>query len=159
MEADTCPHFYKRLGHHVANKKLAKMYCPSRKRSQKRLIVHVHVEPKKCRVLIDWLGFNGTFSTVRLYRALSGGARLKNSDVPHFKLRSGAAIYNGLVFFRPPCSLPRATQHSRSQSLLLISNLTLTEVQGLSAFIGLFGPTSTPLHKLRLKKIPIVYAL
>jgi len=53
MEADTCPHFYKRLGHHVANKKLAKMYCPSRKRSQKRLIVHVHVEPKKCRVLID----------------------------------------------------------------------------------------------------------
>ena len=80
----TCPHLYKWLGtggavRRTANKKLAELYWPSRKRSPKRLIVLL--EPK------------------------SGGARPKNVSgasrrigvptfsldrCPHFQSRSGA---------------------------------------------------------------------
>ena len=47
----TCPHFYKFWARctvsRTANRKLTRLYCPSRKRSPKRLIVLV--EPKKWR--------------------------------------------------------------------------------------------------------------
>ena len=59
----TCPHFYKCLGtmgtvsRRTANKKLTKLYWPSRKRSPKRLIVLL--EP------IKWRGTTKIFSALR----------------------------------------------------------------------------------------------
>ena len=64
----TCPHFYKWLGTEGAlsrtvNKKLTKLYWPSRKRSPKRLIVLL--EPKKWRGTTKKISVHPTFALDR----------------------------------------------------------------------------------------------
>jgi len=75
----TCPHFYKWLGtggtlsRKTTNKKLTKLYCPSRTRSPKRLIVLV--EPKK----VEGHDNNKNF-------------RHLAPDMSHFQIRSAATV-------------------------------------------------------------------
>jgi len=62
----------------VLTQKLHKRLNVKLKRRRKSLVPrHLHTKPRQQRRSIDWLGFNGTFSTNKLYRAFDKYVAIK----------------------------------------------------------------------------------